>query len=77
VHKLLDDPTSVQGAVQQGWHLVSLNQEQRFRGHLTLHAWCQDNLVGRFKTSFSTSNFGSQFAFEQEQDAVMFTLKWL
>ena len=72
-------PTSVRGAVRRGWHPVTITTEQRRQhnvAHMGLHIFCQFNIPGKFKSTFDPSTNESKFAFEIEQDAFFFALKW-
>lgn len=62
---------SVRSAFDQGgYHSVVLGF-QRHREWTTVHAWCRDH-IGEDHYTWT----GSRFWFENEQDAVMFLLRW-
>ena len=50
-----------------GWTRIDLDPEQRYEPAV---AWMRQKAEGR------CHNFGWQYLFEQESDAVMFKLKW-
>lgn len=56
-----------------GWHMVKLRPQIPSTGIISkMLSWCQENTTGEWRTS----SFGQKWAFENEQDAVMFTLRW-
>jgi len=54
-----------------GWHRIELDRFQNNRQAVDIANWCHDTLKNKWKRS------GCHFVFEDQGDAVNFTLKWL
>jgi hypothetical protein len=54
-----------------GWHRVELDRFQDNRQAVDIANWCHDTLKNKWKRN------GCHFVFEDQGDAVNFTLKWL
>jgi hypothetical protein len=54
-----------------GWHRVELDRFQDNRQAVDIANWCHDTLKNKWKRS------GCHFVFEDQGDAVNFTLRWL
>ena len=54
-----------------GWHGVELDSFRDNRQAVDIANWCHDTLKNKWKRS------GCHFVFEDQGDAVNFTLKWL
>jgi hypothetical protein len=54
-----------------GWHRVELDSFRDNRQAVDIANWCHDTLKNKWKRS------GCHFVFEDQGDAVNFTLKWL
>jgi len=70
------NPRSVRGAVRRNWHLVDLSNtnyvEKTNTSYVGLQIWATRNSVGRYVSSFMPT----KFAFENPQDAMLFTLRF-
>ncbi len=53
-----------------GWHKVELERFQNNQHAVDITTWCHDTLKNEWKRN------GSTFIFEDQGDAVNFTLKW-
>lgn len=56
--------------VNLGWHRIKLDRFQNREHSVDILEWCALN------TSYPYEHFGSTFVFENEGDAVNFSLKW-
>ena len=54
-----------------GWHRVNLERFQNNNHAVDVTTWCHDNVKNEWKRC------GSYFIFEDQGDAVNFTLKWI
>ena len=54
-----------------GWHRVDIERFQNNRHAVDIANWCHDTLNNEWKRN------GSHFVFENQGDAVNFTLRWL
>jgi hypothetical protein len=54
-----------------GWHRVELDRFRDNRQAVDIANWCHDTLKNKWKRS------GCHFVFEDQGDAVNFTLRWL
>jgi hypothetical protein len=54
-----------------GWHRVELDRFRDNREAVDIANWCHDTLKNKWKRS------GCHFVFEDQGDAVNFTLRWL
>ena len=54
-----------------GWHRVELDSFRDNRQAVDIANWCHDTLKNKWKRS------GCHFVFEDQGDAVNFTLRWL
>jgi hypothetical protein len=54
-----------------GWHRVELDSFRNNRQAVDIANWCHDTLKNKWKRS------GCHFVFENQGDAVNFTLRWL
>lgn len=66
-----NNPRSVRGAVRRKWTIVEVKHRDDV-SYLGLQIWTDRNAKGRYVSSFSPT----KFAFEREEDASWFTLKW-
>lgn len=70
-------PKSVRGAERRGYHIVELplsNLNDRQTSWLGVNIWCTRQVKGHFVSRFHPDY---KFAFQNEQDAVWFRLKWV
>ena len=66
-------PSSVRSARKQGWHVVSArNYLDKNVSWLGLMIWSDRMLKGGYVNSYSKH----EFAFEREEDASHFLMKW-
>lgn len=66
-------PRDVRGAQRRGWHVIELDAEKRMDvSYLSLLFWTDRHAKGRVVSSYSPT----KFAFEKEEDASWFVLKW-
>ena len=66
-------PRSVRGARKRGWRVVAAkNYADKNVSWLGLHIWSDRSLKGHFVSSYSNH----EFAFEREEDASHFVMKW-
>jgi len=54
-----------------GWHRIELDRFQDNHQAVDIANWCHDTLKNKWKRS------GCHFVFEDQGDAVNFTLRWL
>ena len=54
-----------------GWHRIELDRFQSNRQAVDIANWCHDTVKNKWK------RMGCHFVFEDQGDAVNFTLKWL
>ena len=54
-----------------GWHRVELDSFRDNRQAVNIANWCHDTVKNKWKRS------GCHFVFEDQSDAVNFTLRWL
>ena len=54
-----------------GWHRIELDRFQNNRQAVDIANWCHDTVKHKWK------RMGCHFVFEDQGDAVNFTLKWL
>ena len=69
------NPRTVRGARKKGWHIVKvpgLYREGKNTSWLGLQIWTLQQTKGNFVNSFALR----EFAFELEEDASWFTMKW-
>lgn len=72
-----DNPRTVRGARKRGWSVIDIGQgvykdEQCQASWVGLNIWAERNASGHWISSFALG----QFAFERDEDASMFILKW-
>ena len=66
-------PRSVRGALRRGWTVIEVKDYAgKNVSYLGLQIWTDRNAKGRYVSSFSPT----KFAFEREEDASWFALKW-
>lgn len=66
-------PRDVRGAKRQGWHVIEIDDWHRMDvSYLGLLFWTDRHAKGKVVSSYSPT----KFAFEKEEDASWFTLKW-
>jgi hypothetical protein len=53
-----------------GWHRIELDRFQNNRQAVDIANWCHDTVKNKWKRS------GCHFVFEDQGDAVNFTLRW-
>lgn len=56
---------------QLGWHQVALTRFADRKHACDIMYWCEENIKHPFESK------GAVFVFEDRQDALLFTLKWL
>lgn len=68
------NPRSVRGARKRGWHVVKVPNSfvERNVSWLGLDIWANINTQGNYIDSFMLR----EFAFERQEDASWFALKW-
>jgi hypothetical protein len=66
-----NNPRSVRSAVRRKWKVVEVKHRDDV-SYLGLQIWTDRNAKGRYVSSFSPT----KFAFEREEDASWFALKW-
>ena len=54
-----------------GWHRIELDRFQSNRQAVDIANWCHDTVKNKWKRN------GCHFVFEDQGDAVNFTLRWL
>ena len=60
--------------VRQGWNLVHINGQN----YHDMHSWCSRLFApGEWHGKLHGLGEGSRFVFLKEQDAALFTLRWL
>ena len=70
---LKTNPRSVRGARKRGWRIVEAkNYATKNVSWLGLHIWSDRMLTGNFVSSYANH----EFAFEREEDASHFVMKW-
>lgn len=71
-----NNPRSVRGAVRRGWHAVDVSRnyvDKYNRSYVGIQIWTTRNCKGYYVSSFLPH---PRFAFEREEDAVLFTLRF-
>jgi hypothetical protein len=68
-------PRSVRGAVRRGWHLVSIPSFKDIT-YTGLQLYCASYVKGHWVSNFDPLGRDNKFAFEQESDALWFTMKF-
>ena len=66
-----NNPRSVRSAVRRKWKVVEVKHRDDV-SYLCLQIWTDRNVKGKYVSSFSPT----KFAFEREEDASWFTLRW-
>jgi hypothetical protein len=66
-----NNPRSVRSAVRRKWKVVEVKHRDDV-SYLGLQIWTDRNVKGKYVSSFSPT----KFAFEREEDASWFTLRW-
>jgi len=73
MRKAKTNPRSVRSAKKQGWRVVAAkNYMDKNVSWLGLMIWSDRMLKGKYVESFSKH----EFAFEREEDASYFVMKW-
>lgn len=72
-----ENPRTIRGARRKGWHIVEsgksvFKDDQCVASWTGLNIWAELNSSGYWVSSYSLG----QFAFEREEDASMFIVKW-
>ena len=71
-----NNPRSVRGASRRGWRVVDVSKnyvEKYNRSYVGIQIWTDRNAKGYYVSSFLPH---PRFAFEREEDAVLFTLRF-